>query len=304
MAMGTVTLAQPAENGPFPWQIHMQTAATGVAEYVDWFAWYTLIIMIAICVFVFGLIAWAVFRFGHRRNPVPARFSHNTLVEVLWTVLPVFVLVAIAVPSFRLLYGEFDPSKIYADYNPQTDKFLTVKVTGHQWYWSYEYGVDEDSKSNGITGDIGFDAFMVPDDELGENGVRNLSVDNAMVVPVDTYVRLQVTGADVIHSFAMPSFAVKIDAVPGRLNETYFKADREGVYYGQCSELCGKDHAFMPAAIQVVSKEQFGTWAGEATADLGKANATLASMIEEAGAKAAANAETDTDSEAAQLASR
>jgi len=297
LAITTVALAQPVDNGPFPWQVNLQRAATGVAEYVDWFAWYTLIIMIAICIFVFGLIAWAVVRYNHRRNPEPARFSHNTMIEVLWTVLPVLVLVAIAVPSFRLLYGQFDPGRIYADYNPETDKFLTVKVTGHQWYWSYDYGVDEDSKSNGVNGEIGFSAFMVPDDEIGENQIRNLSVDNAMVVPVDTYVRLQVTGADVIHSFAMPAFAVKIDAVPGRLNETYFKADREGVYYGQCSELCGKDHAFMPAAIQVVSKDQFRSWAGEATADLGKANATLARMIEAADTKSAQAGDTDNEDE-------
>uniref|UniRef100_UPI00047D7293 cytochrome c oxidase subunit II n=1 Tax=Afifella pfennigii TaxID=209897 RepID=UPI00047D7293 len=281
LAMTTLAAAQPVENVPQPWQWGLQPPASGVAEYVDWFAWYTLVIMIAICVFVFGLMGWCIMRFSHRRNPKPARFSHNTALEVVWTVVPVLILVAIAVPSFRLLYGQYDPSKIYADYNPETDKFLSIKVTGHQWYWSYEYGLDEDSKANGVSEEIGFAAFMVPDEDLGDTGIRNLSVDNPVVVPVDTYVRLQVTSGDVIHSFAMPSFAVKIDAVPGRLNETYFKADREGMYYGQCSELCGKDHAFMPASIQVVSKEQFQQWAGEASADLGAANANLARAVEE-----------------------
>ncbi|WP_128292668.1 cytochrome c oxidase subunit II [Afifella aestuarii] len=280
-ALGSQALAQPVDSGPFNWQVNLQEAASEVAQYVDWFAWYTLAIMLAVCVFVFGLMAWCAVRFNAKRNPEPARFAHNTTVEVLWTVLPVLILVLIAVPSFRLLYGQFDPSKIYSEYNPETDKFLTVKVTGHQWYWGYEYGIDDDSKSNGITDEISFQAFMIPDEDLPENGVRNLSVDNPVVVPVDTFVRVQVTSADVIHSFAMPPFGIKIDAVPGRLNETYFKANREGLFYGQCSELCGKDHAFMPIAMRVVSKDQFQQWASQAVDDIEGANQSLAQAIQQ-----------------------
>jgi cytochrome c oxidase subunit 2 len=250
-------------------------------EYIHWFSWYTLVIMFAIVLLVVGLIGWCVWRFNERTNTVPTRVTHNTLVEVLWTVLPVFVLVAIAIPSFKLLYGQYDPSKLYADFDPETAQFLTVKVTGYQWYWGYEYGVDETSVALGAPeGGIAFEGLMIPDADLPENGIRNLSVDNPLVVPVNTFVRLQVTGADVIHSVGIPAFGIKEDAVPGRLNETYFMAEREGVFYGQCSELCGKDHAFMPLAVQVVSQEQFRAWAEAAATDLTSAYETLAGMIE------------------------
>ncbi|MCE9648183.1 MAG: cytochrome c oxidase subunit II [Parvibaculum sp.] len=179
-------------------------------------------------------------RFNRKAHPTPSKTSHNTLIEVLWTVLPVLILVVIAIPSFRLLYKELviPPAE------------LTIKATGNQWYWGYEYPDN---------GDISFDANMVPEDELAGRP-RLLAADEPVVVPVDTTVRVIVTGADVIHSWAVPAFGVKVDAVPGRLNETWFKATKVGTYYGQCSELCGQGHAFMPIEVHVVSKEEFAAW--------------------------------------------
>jgi cytochrome c oxidase subunit 2 len=216
-------------------------------------------------------------RFNERANPVPSRVTHNTLVEVLWTVLPVLVLVAIAIPSFKLLYGEYDPSKLYADFDPQKDKFLTLKFTGSQWAWDASYPAGEDNAGFGVTDPIDVYMLPLPADQITGDKVRNLSVDNPVVVPVNTFVRVQVTAeGDAIHSFAMPAFGLKEDAVPGRLNETYFKADREGVFFGQCSELCGKDHAFMPIEIHVVSADKFRAWAALAASDLPGAYQTLA----------------------------
>ncbi len=281
-ALAGLAAAQEIDHpGPYPWQMNLQAPATQVMEFISWFNWYTLIIVTAITLFVTVLLGWCIYRYRASANPTPSRVSHNTLVEVLWTVVPVLILVAIAIPSFRLLFGQYDPAKIYADFDPENTQFLTVKVTGLQWYWGIEYGADEDSVANGAPANaLSFDAIMVPDADLPPNGIRNLSVDNAMVVPVDTFVRVQVTAGDVIHAFAIPAFGIKVDAVPGRLNETYFKAEREGVFYGQCSELCGKDHAFMPAAVQVVSQEQFRAWAEAAAIDLEGAYEQLARSIE------------------------
>ena len=210
-------------------------------------------------------------------NPVPSRVTHNTLIEVLWTVIPVFVLVAIAIPSFKLLYGEYDPSKLYADFDPQKTPFLTVKFTGVQWAWDVSYANDEENAAMGVTEPISVYMLPIADADIGEGQIRNLSVDNPVVVPVDTFVRVQVTAeGDAIHALAMPAFGLKEDAVPGRLNETYFNAKREGIFYGQCSELCGKDHAFMPLAIRVVSADQFRAWAAKAASDLPGAYQTLA----------------------------
>jgi cytochrome c oxidase subunit 2 len=223
------------------------------------------------------LIGWCALKFNERANPVPSRVTHNTTVEVLWTVLPVLILVAIAIPSFKLLYGEYDPSKLYPDFNPQTTKFLTLKFTGSQWAWDASYANDEDNAGFGVTEPIDVYMLPIPDDQLAEGQLRNLSVDNPVVVPVNTFVRLQVTAeGDAIHSFAMPAFGLKEDAVPGRLNETYFNAEREGVFHGQCSELCGKDHAFMPIEIRVVSADKFRAWAALAASDLPGAYKTLA----------------------------
>jgi cytochrome c oxidase subunit 2 len=177
-----------------------------------------------------------VVKFNARANPVPSRTTHNTLIEVAWTLVPVLILVGISVPSFRLLFLELDV--------PKAD--LTIKATGKQWYWSYAYPDN---------GKFEFDSLMAQDKQP-----RLLGVDNEMVVPVNKVIRVQTTGADVIHAFAVPAFGVKIDAIPGRLNETWFKATKTGMYYGQCSELCGKDHAFMPIAVRVVSDQEFASW--------------------------------------------
>jgi cytochrome c oxidase subunit 2 len=183
-------------------------------------------------------------KFNARSNPVPSRTTHNTLIEIIWTVVPVVILVTIAVPSFRLLFLQLNVPKVD----------VTVKATGKQWFWSYSY---PDSKFE-------FDSLMVQEKDLKAGQPRLLAVDNEMVVPVDKVVLVLTTGADVIHSFAIPAFGIKIDAVPGRVNETWFKAEREGMYYGQCSELCGKDHAFMPIAIRVVSQNDYTAWLEQA----------------------------------------
>ncbi len=262
LAVPALAWAQEGAIEPYPWQMQLQAPATQVMDYITWFSWYTVVIMSLIVLLVVGLVAWCVWKYNERANPTPSRITHHTTIEVLWTVLPVLILVAIAIPSFRLLYGQYDPSKLYADFDPQTAQFLNVKVTGLQWSWDVAYSNDEQSAAHGVAEPIALSVFMIPDADIGENQFRNLSVDNPMVVPVNTFVRVQVTAeGDAIHALAVPAFGVKVDAVPGRLNETYFKAEREGLYFGQCSELCGKDHAFMPIAVQVVSQERFRTWA-------------------------------------------
>jgi cytochrome c oxidase subunit 2 len=281
--LATPGLAQAQErpDGPFPWQMDFQNSASLVMDYIEWFSWYTLVIVAVIVVFVLGLLGWCILRFRESVNPVPSRVTHNTMVEVLWTVIPVMILVAIAIPSFKLLYGQYDPGKLYADFDPETTPFLTVKFSGWQWYWDVSYPNDEENAAMGVAEPISVTMRYVGDDKLAEGQVRNLSVTNPAVVPVNTFVRVQVTAeGDAIHALAMPAFGLKEDAVPGRLNETYFKADREGVFYGQCSELCGKDHAFMPLEIRVVSEDQFRTWAAQAVADLPGAYRALAAAIE------------------------
>jgi cytochrome c oxidase subunit 2 len=226
-----------AEMGqPAPWEHTLQEAATPVMENIIWFHNFLLVLITLITLFVLALLVIVVVKFNAKANPVPSRTTHNTLIEVAWTLIPVLILVGIAVPSFRLLFLELDV--------PKPD--LTVKVTGKQWYWSYAYPDN---------GKFEFDSLLDKDKQP-----RLLGVDNEMVVPVNKVVRIQTTGADVIHSFAVPAFGVKIDSVPGRLNESWFKATKTGVFYGQCSELCGKDHAFMPIAVRVVSDQEFATW--------------------------------------------
>jgi len=221
---------------------------------------FLLILMTAISVFVLGLMLYVMVRFNARANPEPSTTTHNTLVEVVWTVVPIVILVVIAIPSFRLLYFQRDI--------PEAD--MTVKAVGYQWYWGYEYPDH---------GDFAFDSLMLSDEERGDQP-RLLATDTAMVVPVDTTVRVIVTAADVLHAFAMPAFGLKMDAVPGRLNETWFKAEKTGTYYGQCSELCGIRHAFMPIRIEVVSKADFALWVEEAQneyAEIDNADAMVAS---------------------------
>jgi cytochrome c oxidase subunit 2 len=221
-----------------------QQAATPVMENIIWFHDFLLWLIIAITIFVLALLVIVVVRFNSRANPTPSRTTHNTLLEVMWTLVPVIILVAIAVPSFKLLFLELTI--------PQAD--VTVKATGKQWYWSYSY---PDAKFE-------FDSLMLKDNERKADQPRLLAVDNELVVPVNKVIHVQVIGSDVIHAFAVPSFGIKIDAVPGRLNETWFKATREGVYYGQCSELCGRDHAFMPIAVRVVNDRDYTAWLDQA----------------------------------------
>jgi cytochrome c oxidase subunit II len=230
---------------PSPWQIGLQQSATPVMDNITWFHDFLLIIITAITAFVLVLLIIVMARFNARTNPVASRTTHNTLLEVAWTIVPIVVLLVIAVPSFKLLFLQLNL--------PAAD--MTVKATGKQWYWSYSYPDH---------GKFEFDSLMLKADELKPDQPRLLSVDNDMVVPVNKTVHVIVTGADVIHAFAVPSFGIKIDAIPGRINETWFKATREGVYHGQCSELCGKDHAFMPITVRVVSEQAFAAWVEDA----------------------------------------
>jgi cytochrome c oxidase subunit 2 len=281
LAAPGLAMAQERPDGPFLWQMDFQNPASLVMEYIEWFSWYTLIIVAVIVVFVLALLGWCIIRFRESANPVPSRVTHNTLVEVLWTVIPVFILVAIAIPSFKLLYGQYDPSNLYENFDPAKDKFLTLKFSGVQWAWDVSYPNDEENAAMGVAEPISVYMLPLPADQITEGKVRNLSVDNPVVVPVNTFVRVQVTAeGDAIHAFALPAFGLKEDAVPGRLNETYFNADREGTFYGQCSELCGKDHAFMPIEIIVVSQDKFRAWAAQAASDLSGAYQTLAASIE------------------------
>ena len=242
---GGAAWAQDAATGqPHPWQLGLQQAATPVMDNIVWFHNFLLWLIVAITLFVLVLLMVVVVRFNARSNPVPSRTTHNTLIEVVWTVVPVLILVSIAVPSFRLLFLQLNL--------PKAD--LTIKATGKQWFWSYSY---PDEKFE-------FDSLLVQDKDLKQGQPRLLTADNAMVVPVNKVVRVQTTGADVIHSWAVPSFGVKIDAIPGRLNETWFKAERTGTYYGQCSQLCGRDHAFMPIEVRVVSDQEYAAWLADA----------------------------------------
>ncbi|MFV3075785.1 cytochrome c oxidase subunit II [Niveispirillum fermenti] len=246
MAGGTA-LAQEAARAigaPVPKQLGLQEAASPVMERLHDFHNLLLWTIVAIAVFVTLLLLYVMIRFNKRANPVPSTTTHHTWLEVAWTGIPVLILLFIAVPSFRVLY--------YMDKAPNPE--LTVKITGHQWYWSFEYPDHEG---------LFFESRMIPEDEIQPGQLRLLEVDQRVIVPVGVDVRVLVTGADVIHSFAIPALGVKKDAVPGRLNETWFNVTREGVYYGQCSEICGTGHGYMPIAVEAVSKERFQQWLGQ-----------------------------------------
>jgi cytochrome c oxidase subunit II len=234
LAAGGAAFAELGQ--PSPWEWTLQESATGVMDTITWFHTLLVWIISIITLFVLGLLITVVVKFNAKTNPVPSKTTHNTLIEVAWTLIPVLILVAIAVPSFRLLFQQLDI--------PKAD--LTIKATGKQWYWSYAYPDN---------GKFEFDSLLAQDKKP-----RLLGVDNEMVVPVNKVIRIQTTGADVIHAFAVPAFGIKIDSIPGRLNETWFKATKTGMFYGQCSELCGKDHAFMPIAVRVVSDQEFAAW--------------------------------------------
>ncbi|MGL5361751.1 MAG: cytochrome c oxidase subunit II [Bosea sp. (in: a-proteobacteria)] len=246
-----------AANGiPQPWQIDLQRPATEVMSYIVWFHNWLVVLITVISVFVLALLLYVMWRFSEKRNPVPSKTTHHAGLEVAWTLIPVLILVVVAIPSFRLLKQQLEI--------PPAD--ITIKVTGKQWYWSWEYAKDN--------GGFGFDQIMLDDKALAEaiskgqlkadEAPRLLAVDNEVVVPVGKTVKVQVTAADVIHKFALPAFGLKIDAIPGRLNETWFKADREGIFYGQCSFICGQNHAYMPLAIRVVSEAKYATWLADA----------------------------------------
>ena len=275
---------------PHPWQVNLQEALSPIEAQIHWFSNYTLWFIVPITAFVAALLAWVIYRYRESRNPVPSRTSHHTVIEVVWTLAPVLILLCLAIPSFQLLT---------AQYNPPREPELTVKATGYQWYWGYEYQPAEtkaaaDGGAAAAAGaatpaaePVSFSSYMMADADRQAAGKedratypRLLTVDNEMVIPVDTVVRVLSTGADVIHSFAVPSLGMKVDAVPGRINEYWFDATREGIFYGQCSELCGRDHAFMPIAVRVVSKQQFATWLEAARSDVAKANTQLTAEIE------------------------
>ncbi|CEG09546.1 Cytochrome c oxidase subunit 2 precursor [Afipia felis] len=253
--MSGVAMAAEIMGQPQEWEYKLQKAATPIMENIIWFHNFLLWLITAIVLFVLVLIVVVIFKFNAKANPVPSKTTHHTLIEVIWTIVPVLILVGISVPSFRLLFSELDV--------PKSD--LTIKATGKQWYWTYSYPDN---------GKFEFDSLLATDKQP-----RLLAVDNELVVPVNKVVRVQVIGADVIHSFAVPAFGIKIDAVPGRLNETWFKAEQTGMFYGQCSELCGKDHAYMPIAVRVVTEDEFKKWVADAQKKYASArNSTFASI--------------------------
>jgi cytochrome c oxidase subunit 2 len=257
-----------------PWQIGLQPANTLVMEHIRTFADLTFWIVGLITLFVLALLIYVMVRFNAKANPVPSKVAHNTTIEIAWTIIPVIILVILAVPSLRLLYEELEI--------PPAD--MTIKAIGKaSWSWSYEYSDLLDTQKAPITVDsISLTTADSDSRTNKETQPRLLSVDNNFVVPVGKTIKMLVTAepVSVIHSFAVPSFGIKVDAMPGRLNETWFKADRTGMYYGECSELCGQGHAFMPIAVQVVTEEQFKAWSDAAKTDLDKAYKVLASAID------------------------
>jgi cytochrome c oxidase subunit II len=248
---GAAVAAQPE-----PWQLGFQPAATSVMERIVSFHDLLLWIITLISLFVLGLLAYVCLRFRASRAATPSRRTHHTVLEIAWTAVPVLILVVIAIPSFKLLY--------YQDTVPDAD--LTIKAIGHQWYWSYEYPDN---------GNFTFDAYLVADDDLQPGQLRLLTTDTRIVLPVDTTIRVLVTATDVLHAWAMPAFGVKIDAVPGRINETWFRIDQPGTYYGQCSELCGDYHGYMPIMIEAVSKDEFEAWTEQAQEEFARAGDTV-----------------------------
>ncbi len=239
-------MAGPAAALPFDFELGMQPAASPVMADIENFHHFLLWVTIAICILIAGLLLWCIVRYRAKVHPVPSKIHHNTLLETAWTIIPVIILVVIAVPSFRLLY--------YQETIPKPD--VTIEAIGHQWFWSYKYP--------GTKG-FQFDSLGLSDADAATDGKpRLLGVDNPIYVPVNKVIEVDVTGADVIHSWAMPQMGVKMDAVPGRINKTWFKADKTGVFYGECSELCGARHAFMPIELHVVSEAEYQAWLAKA----------------------------------------
>ena len=247
---GLSTLPAMAQDGleivgaPVSGKTGFQPAASELARDMQWLDGMLLFIITAISLFVTVLLIYAGIRYNRKRNPTPASFTHHTPVEIAWTIIPVFILVAIGAWSLPILFKQQEI--------PEAD--ITIKVTGYQWYWGYEY----------VDHEFGFESFLLPREELEENGYSQdeylLASDTAVVIPIGKTIVMNVTGADVIHSWTIPAFGVKQDAVPGRLAQLWFKAEKEGIYFGQCSELCGKDHAYMPITVKVVSEEAYQEW--------------------------------------------
>jgi cytochrome c oxidase subunit 2 len=235
--------ALAAVGAPVEWQTGLPESVTPMLDSMKTFNELLLILIVAIVALVMGLLAWAMIRYRESANPVPSRLSHDTPLEVAWTIVPVLILLTIAIPSFRLLFRQFD--------FPKAD--VVVKATGKQWYWSYEY---PDAK-------IAFDSYPVDDKDLKPGQLRNLSVDNEMVVPVNKVVQVLITGGDVIHQWVVPSFGSRADGIPGRINRTWFLARETGIYYGECSALCGQGHPYMPIAVKVVNDADYEKWVGE-----------------------------------------
>ena len=233
-----------------PYQLNFQPPVTPVMERLYDLHSMLLVVITLITVLVFIVMAYICLRFNRKANPVASKTTHNTKLEIIWTTIPILILVAIAIPSLRLHYFMQRP----------VDTTLTVKVVGYQWYWHYDYPDN---------GGFGFDSYIIKGADLKPTDHRQLSVDNRLVVPVDTKIRVQITGADVIHSWAVPAFGVKKDAIPGRLNETWFEATKIGTFYGQCSQLCGVGHGFMPIVVEVVSKDDFNAWVNKKKQDGG-----------------------------------
>lgn len=244
-------------GAPKNWQMGFEPAASTTMERITEFHNLLLVIITLVTVFVSALLLYVMYRFSEKRNPNPSRTTHNTLIEVVWTVIPVIILVIIAIPSFKLLY--------FADRTDDAE--MTIKAIGNQWYWSYEYPDN---------GNFTFDAIMVADEDLQPGQKRLLETDNYVVLPVNTKIRLLITASDVLHAFAVPALGIKLDAVPGRINETWVEITREGTYYGQCSEICGLGHAYMPIAIKAVSKDAYAAWVETAKQEFARLDAPAA----------------------------
>ena len=255
MVFGAADAFAQAAQGPAPWQLGLQEAATERMTRIVDLHNFVLWIITAICLFVLALLVWIMVRYNASANPTPTATTHNTVLEVLWTVIPVAILVAIAIPSFRLLY--------YQDVIPQAD--ITIKAIGKQWYWSYEYPDN---------GNFTFDANLVEKADLKPDQIYLLDTDNEVVLPIETDIRIQITGADVIHSWTVPAFGVKHDGVPGKTNESWFNIRRPGIYYGECSELCGVRHGYMPIKVRAVTKEEFQAWIADAQKKFAKVDGT------------------------------
>ena len=240
------------------WQLGFQDAASPVAERIHHFHDMLLWIITIITIFVMGLLLYVMIRFRAGANPVPSKTSHNVMLEIIWTVVPVVILIIIVIPSLQLLF--------FGDRTPNPE--MTLKVTGNQWFWSYEYPDQEG---------INFSSYMIPENEIdaSKGQIRLLSTDNPIVLPVDTNIQILATAADVLHAFTVPALGFKTDAIPGHVNETWVRITKPGTYYGQCSELCGKDHAFMPIEVRAVSKEDFKKWSDAAKKDVAAANKLL-----------------------------